>query len=926
LKTLSDDEAKLLMNDPFKHTVNLPPEQEAIRAKCFHQTGTFVEFHKEEIEQSIPERFEKIVRRHPDRIAVKDGHRVLTYSALNTMANNLAGELIRRQGKKAEPVGLLFETGASLVVAMLGVLKAGKFFVVADLSLPGSRIKALLEDAQAASVVTDLYHFPLAQELAGPGCPLIQLDAIDLLIPADDLQLPIAPEALGFICYTSGSTGQPKGVVRNQRFLLHHEMLHTNLTHVSEHDRLALLTSGTSNTISNIFMALLNGASLVPFNVRTEGVTRLATWLRDEKITICLISSALFRNLCEILTGDEEYPDLRLIRLRSESVYKTDIDLANKYFAPECVIASGLSSTETGIIRTYWVDRHAKIAGPEVPVGYAVEDKEVLLLDQDGQKVGFNEIGEIVVRTRYLSEGYWRRPDLTEAKFKPDPEGGDKRLYFTGDLGLMLPDGCLIHKGRKDFRVKIRGYGVELAEVEKALRSHPAVREAAVIAPQSESGEARLVAYFTSSVRPAPSVSELRGCLRELLPDYMIPSAFVKLESIPLTPNGKVDRKVLPDPEKTRPELDTAYMPPRSEIELKLVQIWEEVLGVRPVGIHDNFFDLGGHSLLAAKLFVRLDNEFGRLLPISVLLDAPTVRLLAEHYRTSSKRKKISPVVPLTTTGTLPPVYAVPGVFGNVVCFAHLSRELGPEQPFYGLQSVGLDGMAPPLDSIESMARLYVSEIRKVQAHGPYALIGACFGARVAYEMARQLLEAEEEVAFLGLLDPSRREGYDTRENSVSASRVSKRAKVFSGFVTDRLRLYLDEMRGLDRAERIKFVTNKIRSLTLKIGNRKAFTAIQRELHQLEVFKTNKEASKRYHRKPLNGRLRALEIFETSRNTTGWRFDWKSLWGGRPIRHHVPGKDSGDMLSGENAGAVAGLLADRLRAAFAEESRQSMLR
>ena len=909
------------MSNPFKHTVNLPPEQEAIRAKCFHPAGTFVEFQKEETEQSIPERFEKIVRQHPDQIAVKDGNRVLNYAELNAMANRVARAILAQRGSESEPVGLLFEKDAALIAAMLGVLKADKFFVLLDPSFPQSRIATVLEDSQAGLLVTERKNISVAREVAG-NCRLIEFESIDRNVSIDDLRLQIDPQAFAYIVYTSGSTGQPKGVIQNHRNLLHRIRVRTNAEYVCMHDRIALLPSGTSNAITNSFLALLNGATLLPFDVQKEGAARLANWLLQERISICLIASPLFRQLCEALTTERGFPDLRFLRLRSESLYKTDVDLYKRYFSPRCLLANGLSSSETGPLSEYWIDRKTEIDGNEIPVGYAVEDKEILLLDDAGKEVGYNEVGEIAVRSRYLSPGYWRRPDLTEPKFKPDPEGGDKRLYFTSDLGLMLPDGCLIHKGRKDFRVKIRGYGVELAEVEKALRSHPAVREAAVIAPRSKSGEARLIAYFTSSIQPAPSFSELRGCLRELLPDYMIPSAFVKLESIPLTPNGKVDRKVLPDPEKTRPELDTTYMPPRSEIELKLVQIWEEVLGVGPIGIHDNFFDLGGHSLLAAKLFVCLDDEFGRLLPISVLLDAPTVRLLAEHYRASSKRKKISPVVPLTTTGSLPPVYAVPGVFGNVVCFAYLSRELGPEQPFYGLQSVGLDGMAPPLDSIESMGRLYVSEIRKVQAHGPYALIGACFGARVAYEMARQLLEAEEEVAFLGLLDPSRREGYDTRENSVSASRVSKRAKVFSGFVTDRLRLYLDEMRGLDRAEHIKFVTNKIRSLTLKIGNRKAFTRVQRELHQLEVFKANKEASKRYHRKPLNGRLRALEIFETARNTTRWSFDWKSLWGGHPIRHHVPGKDSGDMLSGENAGAVAGLLAERLRAAFGEKRRQ----
>ncbi|HEY3305886.1 MAG TPA: AMP-binding protein [Candidatus Binatia bacterium] len=910
-----------VVSDPFQDTPKLPPEQEAIRAKCFHSTGTFVEFHKEEIEQSVPERFEKIVRQYPHRPAVKAVDRTLTYAELNQHANRIARAILARQESKAEPVAILLPKGVPQIAAMLGILKAGKFFVLLDPSFPWSRTAASLEDSQAGLVMIS-EQSATAGDFASGSYKVMEFDSIDASLPNDDLPVAVSPDAMAYVVYTSGSTGEPKGVVQTHRNLLHHVMLFTNAYHLCEHDRVSLIASGTARAVHDTFAALLNGAWLLPFDVQQEGMTRLTNWLRQERISIWSVSSLLFRNFCEAVTEKEIFPDLRLIRLASEAAYKIDLDLYKKTFSSGCLLANGLNTAETQFLRIYLMDHSTEVTGNKVPVGYALDDKEVFLLDDAGREVSFNKIGEIAVRTRYLSPGYWRRPELTEAKFKSDPEGTDRRIYLTGDLGLMLPDGCLIHEGRKDFRVKIRGYGVELAEVENTLRSHRAVREAVVIAPQSKSGEARLIAYFTSSIQAAPRVSELRNFLKEKLPDYMIPSAFVKLESIPLTPNGKVDRKALPEPETTRPELDTAYTPPRSEIEQKLVQIWEEVLGVRPIGIHDNFFDLGGHSLLAAKLFARLDEAFGRSLPLGVLFNAPTVGLLAERYRSAPEPKARSAIVPIRTGGTLPPIFGVPGVFGNVLCFAELSRELGSDQPFYGLQSIGLDGAEAPLDSIESMASLYVSEIRKVQPHGPYALIGACFGARVAYEMARQLLEAEEGVAFLGLLDPSRREGYDTSENAVSKSRIRKRAKALSSFVTDRLQLYLDEMRGLEGAERIKFIASKIRSLTLNIGSSKAFTRIQRELNQLEVFMANKEASKRYHRKPLNGRLRALEIFETSRNTMGWRFDWKSLWGGHPVRHHVPGKDSGDMLRGENAPAVAGLLAQRLRAAFAAENRR----
>jgi amino acid adenylation domain-containing protein len=617
------------MSNPFKHTVDLPPEQRAIRDKCFHPSGTFVEFPIEDVETSIPARFEKIAQRYPEYTAIKIGERVVNYAELNGIANRLARSILARGGGDGKPVALLFEKGVEQIAAMIGVLKAGRAFVLLDSSLPKSRIELTLEDCPPGMTITERQNILLASDLRRGDQPVIEIESIDTGIPFDNLYREISPDALAFIVHTSGSTGRPKGVVYNHNTLLHHVMLRTNADGFCSLDRIPHFPSGTANAITNPFFALLNGAALLPFDVNKEGTRRLPRWLSQERITVCLMAAPLFRSLCEVLTEADKFPDLRLLRLRSETVCKSDVDLYKRYFSASSVLANGLSSSETHMLTEYYIDRDTNLPADDVPVGYAAQDKEILLLDDQGDPVGCNKIGEIVVRSKYLSPGYWRNPELTATKFKHDPEHSDKRIYFTGDLGLMLPDGCLIHKGRKDFRVKIRGYGVELAEVENALRSHPAVREAAVTAAQSKSGEARLVAYFTSSIRPAPNVSELRGFLRENLPDYMIPSVFVKLESIPLTPNGKVDRKVLPDPEKTRPELDTGCIPPRSEVELKLVQIWEKVLGVRPIGIHDNFFDLGGHSLAATRVVSQVIKQFQLELPLQSLFQSPTVADMA---------------------------------------------------------------------------------------------------------------------------------------------------------------------------------------------------------------------------------------------------------------------------------------------------------
>lgn len=608
---------------------NLPPEQQAIRAKCFHPSGAFVEFKKEEIELSFPERFEKIVRMYSDRIAIKTADQVVTYADLNAIANRVARAILAERGSAQEPIGLLLDNGTALFAAMLGVLKAGKFFVAMDPSLPKARIATLLEDSQATLLVTDRHHVALATQVAGTRCRLLDLESIDQGIPATNLCLPVSANSLALIFYTSGSSGAAKAVLWTHRVLLHHLMLTTNAFHACEEDRISLLASGTSMAVTNGLFALLIGAALLPFDVRKEGVARLASWLSEERISICWFSPPLFRNLREALTGRGTFADLRLIRLAGDAVYQSDIDLYKQHFPRNCLLANALSSSEAGFLSICYVDHTTEISGNEVPVGYSVADKEILLLDEEGKEVGFNEVGEIVVRSRYLSSGYWHRPDLTDAAFRPNPEDGDERLYFTGDLGLMRPDGCLIYKGRKDFRVKIRGYGVDFAEVEKVLLEHGAIREAVVVAPENESGEARLVAYFTSSSHPSPSITELRGFAKKNLPDYMIPSAFVMLDEIPLTPNGKVDRRALPEPGQTRPETNKPFVAPRTPLEEVLAGIWCQLLRVEPVGIHDNFFDLGGHSLLATQVISRVREAFHLELPLRALFEDPTVAGLA---------------------------------------------------------------------------------------------------------------------------------------------------------------------------------------------------------------------------------------------------------------------------------------------------------
>jgi acyl-coenzyme A synthetase/AMP-(fatty) acid ligase/acyl carrier protein len=476
--------------------------------------------------------------------------------------------------------------------------------------------------------VTDATHKSLAGTLREKATTLT-IDLKDRRRAVENLNVPIPATAPAFLIYTSGSTGIPKGVIHNHQSRLYGVMERANAFHLSYNDRISLLTSGTANAIGNSLRTLLSGASLHAFDVKKYGVAALAKWLLEEKITVCSVGVSLFREFCKTYAGEEPFRDLRILGLRSESVLKTDIELYKKHFSPNCLLVNGISVSEAGLLAMYFVDHHTEVCGHEVPVGYAVKDKDISLIDDDGEDVGFNRVGEIVVRSQYLYPGYWNNSDLTAAKFKPDPQDPEKRIYCTGDLGVMLPDGCLIHRGRKDFRLKIRGYGVDNVEAENALRIHPSVKDAIVVGRPYDNGDTRLIAYFTSSIENEPTTSELRKYLTNILADYMIPSAFIRLEVLPVTLNGKIDRRALPDPDHRRPALENPFVAPRTDAEKTVARIVSECTGIEPVGVEDNFFDLGGDSLTLGRLVSRVSAAFERDVPVQYLYESASVAGIA---------------------------------------------------------------------------------------------------------------------------------------------------------------------------------------------------------------------------------------------------------------------------------------------------------
>ncbi|MCP4416450.1 MAG: AMP-binding protein, partial [Chloroflexi bacterium] len=407
--------------------------------------------------------------------------------------------------------------------------------------------------------------------------------------------------------------------------VLHNCCNNTNSYQISAADRIILLySSSVMGAVRAIYYALMNGAALFHVDVKEDGLAELTRTVTQEKITVYHSVTSLFRFFVATLSSVDKFPHLRGIILGGEATLRSDVTLFKKHF-PHAMLYLGLGSTEAGgTMRQIVLDQETILHSSTVPLGYPVENMGISILDENGQEVGSGEVGEIAVRSRYISLGYWQRPDLTNAVFQEHPEG-DERTYLTGDLGMILPDGCLVHRGRKDFQVKIRGFRVELTEIEMAIRDAGTVGETVVVGQKDAAANMKLIAYVVPKQAKDISRRELRDLLKSKLPDYMVPSFFVMLEALPRTPNGKINRQALPIPDLSQPERITNFVPPRSEIEKVLVQIWSEILGVVQVGINDNFFELGGHSLSATQLVSRVRARLSvRIEPLD-LFAAPTI-------------------------------------------------------------------------------------------------------------------------------------------------------------------------------------------------------------------------------------------------------------------------------------------------------------
>lgn len=742
----------------------------------------------------VHEMFEEQAARRPHSCAALLGSESLSYRQLNTRANQLA-RYLRESGVKPETlVAVCLERSLDAIVAFLAILKAGGAYVPLDPAYPAERISYILSDSGCRLLISNQH----AIEHTSPGdTPVLLMDAPPPEVAGfsgENLE-PIATSGnLAYVIYTSGSTGKPKGVQVEHRNVIN--FLHSMQKEpgIDEGDVVASVTTLCFDIAGlEIHLPLATGACIAVIS-QEEAVdgNKLRRRIEQSRVTLMQATPATWRLLLQaewpgdknlrILCGGEAFPG----------------DLAAELL-PRCkALWNMYGPTET----TIWSAIY-RVTEPQanIPIGKPIANTHFHIVQENLQSVTPGGEGELLIGGYGVARGYANRAELTAEKFIPDPfcrDGG--RLYRTGDLARLDGDGTVVFLGRIDHQVKIRGYRIELGEIEFVLAQHPSVKQCVAVAREDSPGDKRLVAYVVPATNEKPQSRKLRGYIQAKLPEYMVPSAFVLLAAMPLTPNGKVDRRALPAPARENAMLDHEYVAPRSAVEKKLTHIWESTLGIAPIGIRDNIFELGLDSIMAARLSASIEKDLGRDLPPGPLFRAPTVELLAEllNQQGPSSRRWTS-LVAVQPQGTKTPLFCAHGAAGTILFFHELANHLAPERPVYAFQAQGLHGRDLPHTSIEEMAAHYIQEMRTVQPRGPYLLAGWCFGGLVVFEMAQQLRRMGEMVDLLAMFNAPSAPEYEYRPPVAELAPVA-----------DRVRERLQEFRSLSSIQKVQYVAGKI--------------------------------------------------------------------------------------------------------------------
>ena len=769
----------------------------------------------------------------------------LTYHELDVQANRLANYLVSSGVKLEDRVGICLDRSVEMVVSLLAVLKAGAAYVPLDPAYPKERLDYMIKDA---GIKVILSNSQLSDKLPLTNADLILLNKEWIpinFLPDTPPRVSVEPENLAYIIYTSGSTGKPKGVLLQHRGLCN--LTHAQITdfQVRPDSRVLQFASFSFDaSVSEIFMALHSGASLYLAKRETlMSPTKLAQLFRDEKITVVTLPPSMLA-----LLSPEEVPGLETIVSAGEPC---SIEMAALWsHGRRFVNAYGPTESTVGVssyaVESVSPDRKS------IPIGRPISNTKLYILDQKLNPVPVGVAGELCISSIGLARGYNNRPDLTAEKFLPNPFSTEPgaRMYRTGDLAAFLSDGNIEFLGRIDDQVKVRGFRIELGEIEQVLAQHEAVRDAVVIARNTGGSQTanQLIAYVIRDEDVQISVANLRSYLAAKMPEYMVPNTFMFLDKFPLTPNGKVDRKRLPEPDMTIEVKERHLVPATDELETWLVGLWEDLLQVQPIGITDSFFDFGGHSLMAIQLLTRIKKEYDRDIPLVDFFKDPTVHGLAGLIRESTEQKSefAASLVKFKDNDTSSPIFLVHPSGGSVHWYTELANALGEEQPVYGIQARGVNGDAEVHTTIEEMAAHNIKAMRLRQKEGPFFISSWSMGVVIVYEMAQQLTAQGEEMGMLAILDQG-----PILPGDIPDDQTTFLTDMFMG----RLKFNTKKLRKLDYNEQLKIVLSRAQ----KVGLLQKDLSVEQFRNYVHILKVQMDAWRNYKAKPYDGKILLLK-------------------------------------------------------------------
>ncbi len=749
--------------------------------------GERLPFLSAEIEDSISSRLDRVVQLVPDNIAISLPEGQISYREFGRLVDHFSRTISSGRGSCTLPVALSGRTSTTMIAALFACFKLGRPYVFVPPDLPVSRAKFILKETRASCLIVEESPDDISEEehplLCSPGLPEI----IPLALPSEGevvgtYSSPANSKSLAYIIYTSGSTGRPKGVPQTHENILADIQRQSRDLLVTQKDRYGLLFNlGSSAAICHLGGALLNGATLCPLDLKVSNFHHVCTWLEREGITILDINVSTFRQIVPLLTEGENFPSLRLLAPGSEPLHRYDVELFEKYFSDHCILQNAFGTSETRTVTHYYYHRSQPLitSGEHITIGHPVETKEVVLLNNEGKPVALGEVGEIVVRSQFIASEYLGRPEESSDRFCQDLEAPEITTYYTRDLAKRIEGDFLIHLGRKDNSIKIRGHLVDFSEVEKALRSCSEVGDAVVVHYQNQLLNDRIAAFIIPSEDAIPTPAALSEQLKVSLPGHMIPSDYRFVDTFPYLPNQKLDRVKLtqsliadsaeePPISQSSSEPTALPAPPATEWESRLLYHWKKLLGRPDIGVHDDFMSLGGDSLNALSLFSVIESAYGVAFTAVDVFQAFTIASMAKRAEelemsrgqpSSFEGQSRNFIVTLKSSQESDSVIFFPGGWGGdqeIVVFAGIARQLSVHQQIFGIRSKAMetDWEAGNV-TLASRARELVDELISLGVDPTrVTLIGECLASPLAVETASLLEEEGTTIEKVILLDP----------------------------------------------------------------------------------------------------------------------------------------------------------------------------